>query len=92
MTAGAPTLKMMFPAVLRRLACSLSLTGSDRSHRSDRAGRARRHCLTRPGGSAPGHAPGRGTQCAAENCSLSVDPPSAVVDACGLMADVTRSK
>ena len=31
-------------------------------------------------------------QWAAVNCSLSVDPASATVDACGLMAEVTRSK
>jgi hypothetical protein len=31
-------------------------------------------------------------QCAAVNCSLSVDPLSAVVDACGVIAEVTRSK
>ncbi len=31
-------------------------------------------------------------QCAAANCSLSVEPASAVVEASGLMADVTWSK
>ena len=76
----------MFPAVPRRLACSLSPSQRPQGQ----AGRARRHCLTRPGGSVPG--PGPGTQCVAENCSLSVDPRSAVVDDSGLMADVTRSK
>ena len=31
-------------------------------------------------------------QCAAANCSLSVEPASAVVDASGLIAEVTWSK
>ncbi len=36
--------------------------------------------------------PGARDQCTPANCSASVDPASAVVDASGLMAEVTRSK
>ena len=76
---GAPTPKTRFPAGPRRPACSLRTEG--------RAGRARRLPASASARAAPCRA-----QCAPANCSLSVEPPSAVVDASGVMADVTRSK
>ena len=40
----------------------------------------------------PGPAAGCRDQCALMNCSLSVEPDRAVVEASGVIADVTRSK